>query len=74
MQLAVVLWGAYTVRYGNLSILEQAGFILSVGMSSGILGINVAHELAHRVNEKSEPMLSNMNRFGNGIRGIRATG
>jgi len=58
IQLAVVFWGADIVSNGGLSSVEKIGFILSVGISSGVLGINVAHELAHRVNEKAEPSLS----------------
>ncbi|MDA3896776.1 MAG: alkane 1-monooxygenase [Desulfobacteraceae bacterium] len=58
IQLAVVFWGAYVVSYGNLSALELVGFILSIGISSDILGLSAAHELAHRINGKFEPMLS----------------
>ena len=58
LQLAVVGAGAYIIGRGGLSLLEFAGLTVSVGMSSGILGINVAHELTHRVNEKFEPYLS----------------
>lgn len=58
IQVGLVIWGAYVVIHGNLSIAEEIGFILSVGISSGVLGINVAHELAHRVNERVEPFLS----------------
>jgi len=57
LQAAVVFCGAYVVSRGILSPLETAGFTVSVGISSGILGINVAHELVHRVNEKFEPVL-----------------
>lgn len=58
IQLAVFFWGAYVVCYDNLSTLELVGFILSIGISSDILGLSAAHELAHRINEKFEPMLS----------------
>lgn len=58
IQVAIVFWGAHVVCRGDLSFIETIGFVFSVGVSSGILGINVAHELAHRVNGKLEPLLS----------------
>ena len=58
IQLAMIFWGAYVVSYGNLSALELVGFILSVGISSDILGLSAAHELAHRINGKFEPICS----------------
>ena len=58
VQLAVVLWGAYVVSFKDLSALELIGFIFSVGISSNVLGLSAAHELAHRVNEKTELTLS----------------
>jgi alkane 1-monooxygenase len=57
-QVIMVLWGAHVVSNGSLNTLEMMGFILSMGVSSGVMGINVAHELAHRVNTKMEPVLS----------------
>ena len=54
----MVLWGAYVVTYGALSPLETVGFVISVGLCSGAIGINVAHELAHRVNHPFEPLLA----------------
>ena len=58
IQLAMLFWGAYVVCYGDLSALELVGFILSIGISSDVLGLSAAHELAHRINGKFEPMLS----------------
>jgi len=58
IQIVVVLWGAYVVSYGELSAFELFGLILSVGISSNILGLSAAHDLAHRVNGKFEPLLS----------------
>jgi alkane 1-monooxygenase len=60
VQIGLVFWGAYIVASGNLSFVETIGFYLSMGTSSGVLGINVAHELAHRVNSKLEPFLSRL--------------
>jgi alkane 1-monooxygenase len=36
------------ISQGSLSTLETIGLVLSMGMASGILGINAAHELGHR--------------------------
>jgi alkane 1-monooxygenase len=46
------------VSFGGLSPLEIIGLILSIGVSSNVLGLSAAHELAHRINVKFEPMLS----------------
>ena len=58
LQVAVVFWGAWVVSSGALSPLEMAGFIVSMGISSGVMGINVAHELTHRVNGRFETALA----------------
>jgi alkane 1-monooxygenase len=58
LQIIIVFWGAWVVGRGMLSPLELAGFTLSMGISSGVMGINVAHELTHRVNGRLEPALS----------------
>ncbi|RJP78165.1 MAG: alkane 1-monooxygenase [Desulfobacteraceae bacterium] len=60
VQMGLVFWGAYVVTYEELTFLECCGFVFSMGTSSGVLGINVAHELAHRVNTKLEPGLSRL--------------
>lgn len=58
VQIALVFWGGFAVTHGGLTPLESAGFIFSMGVSSGIMGINVSHELQHRVNNGFEPLLS----------------
>jgi len=58
VHLIVIFWGAYVFCYGDLSLMEQIGVILSVGISSDILGLSAAHEMAHRVNGKIEVTLS----------------
>jgi alkane 1-monooxygenase len=58
LQPAMVLWGAYAVTRGTLTTLELVGFTIAMGFSSGIMGINVSHELQHRVNQRLEPFLS----------------
>ncbi|HQJ07711.1 MAG TPA: alkane 1-monooxygenase [Deltaproteobacteria bacterium] len=60
LQIALVLWGAFVVTYEVLWPIEFAGFITSMGISSGIMGINVSHELQHRVNNSFEPFLSRL--------------
>lgn len=60
LQVAMVLWGAYAVSRGSMSSTEMVGFAVSMGFSSGIMGINVSHELQHRVNYKLEPFLSRL--------------
>jgi alkane 1-monooxygenase len=58
LQVGMVVWGAYVVSESALSHLETIGFIISIGVSSGVMGINVSHELQHRVNLKAEPILA----------------
>lgn len=48
IQVAIIIWGAYVVCYIPLSTLELIGFIFSVGIMSGGIGITAAHELCHR--------------------------
>ncbi len=57
VQVLLVVWGAYVVSHRTLGAVELTGFTLSVGISSGALGINVSHELIHRVNNRFEPFL-----------------
>ena len=39
---------------------EFLGLAVSMGVSSGVMGINISHELAHRVDNKLEPFLSKL--------------
>ena len=57
-----ILWGCvgymlYLVGAGGLATYEIVGLTLSVGILSGSLGINVAHELGHRT-RKYEQVLA----------------
>jgi alkane 1-monooxygenase len=45
---ALVVWGASVIAGGHLSALETVGLVFGIGLSSGALGINVAHELVHK--------------------------
>jgi alkane 1-monooxygenase len=57
-QVVMVFWGAAMVARGGTNLFEVIGFTVSMGTSSGVMGINVAHELQHRVNNRFEPLLS----------------
>ncbi len=48
VQLTLMLWGAAVVASGRLTIAEAVGLTLSIGISGGVIGINVSHELIHR--------------------------
>jgi alkane 1-monooxygenase len=48
MQITVLLWGAATVTNPSASVIETLGATIAAGVSGGVIGINVAHELIHR--------------------------
>lgn len=48
VQLALVVWGAWVVSTQSYSGLEWIGFTLSVALTTGGIGITVAHELGHK--------------------------
>lgn len=50
MQLALVIWGAIVVSRGSLSVAETAGLILSIGITTGVVGVTISHELCHQTN------------------------
>ncbi len=60
LQVAFVLWAAYVITHQPFRFVEMLGFVLSVGITSGAMGINVSHELVHRVNNRYEPFLGRM--------------
>ena len=47
-QLAFVIWGAWVVSTNELTIFEWITFIIAVSLSTGGIGITVAHELGHK--------------------------
>ncbi len=57
-QLALVLWGAWVVGGSGNGFIEALGLTVAVGVSSGIMGINVSHELQHRIDSGLEIFLS----------------
>jgi alkane 1-monooxygenase len=54
---SLIAYILYALTTRNLSVGEQIGMIISVGITIGSNGINVAHELGHRDN-KFEQLLS----------------
>ncbi len=48
VQFGLLFWGAAVFSGGALSVVEKAGFVLSMGITTGGLGITIAHELAHK--------------------------
>jgi alkane 1-monooxygenase len=48
LQVVMVVWGGYVADHWSLSVEELIGFTLSMGICSAVMGITVAHELAHR--------------------------
>jgi alkane 1-monooxygenase len=60
VQIGLVVWGAEVISGGTTGWIESIGLTVSVGISSGILGINASHELQHRVNHPAEIWLSRL--------------
>lgn len=48
VQMALLLWGAWYITRPAASPLEVVGIGVAVGISGGVIGITVAHELIHR--------------------------
>jgi len=49
VQIVLILFGLWATSTLHLSLVEIVGVTLSIGLSSGALGITVAHELMHRL-------------------------
>lgn len=60
LQLFIIGWGFYVIATHKVTTWELIGLSISTGTCSGIMGINVSHELAHRVNNRMEPFLSKL--------------
>ncbi|MBU2489238.1 MAG: alkane 1-monooxygenase [Proteobacteria bacterium] len=58
IQVGMVFWGGHVISSGQLPFWPALGLTLSIGVSSGVIGINVSHELLHRVNSRFEQFLS----------------
>jgi alkane 1-monooxygenase len=48
IQLALLIWAARVAALGHHAPEEFAGFTLSVGLTTGCIGVTFAHELLHR--------------------------
>ncbi|SHI66853.1 alkane 1-monooxygenase [Desulfatibacillum alkenivorans DSM 16219] len=57
VQVGLVFWGAWAFTHGSLNWWDRLVFAYGVGLSSGIMGINLSHELIHKVNNRVEPLL-----------------
>ena len=57
LQWSMIILFLFTIQDPTLTALEIIGRTLSLGVGCGALGINVAHELGHRVN-KSEQLMA----------------
>ncbi|MGH9313110.1 MAG: alkane 1-monooxygenase [Vicinamibacterales bacterium] len=47
-QLALIVWGLERVASGTMTPVETVGTALSIGLTSGAIGMTFAHELIHR--------------------------
>jgi alkane 1-monooxygenase len=57
VQLALVTWAAYEFTRPGIPALYKAGLVLSVGITTGAMGITIAHELIHRHDNSFERTL-----------------
>jgi len=53
VQVTLMLWGVHLFSTSPMSLIERIGLVFSVGISGGALGINVSHELVHRINNNN---------------------
>jgi len=59
-QFVFLCWSCWAVSVWNLTTLEFVLFSTSVGFVTGILGINIAHELIHKTNSPVEVLLGKL--------------
>ena len=57
LQYVLLITFLFSLQEDGLSTFDKAGRIISMGLLCGVFGINVAHELGHRVN-KTEQLLA----------------
>lgn len=50
IQYLLLIYFLNILKYSEIQTYELVGLVLSMGLSCGVLGINVAHELGHRTN------------------------
>ena len=56
LQYVLLLTFLFSLQQDDLSTVDKAGRIISMGLLCGVFGINVAHELGHRVNKTEQLM------------------
>ena len=56
IQYGMLIYFLFLVTYVDLTTMELIGKTISMGIACGILGINVAHELGHRVTKYEQQM------------------
>jgi len=54
IQLSLMIWGAWMVTSTNLPMFDIIGLTISIGLSGGVIGINIAHELVHRPSRQEQ--------------------
>jgi len=59
LQVGFVIWAVYAVATKSMAFYELVGFVVSVGICTGGIGITVAHELGHK-NTKWEQFLAKL--------------
>lgn len=60
IQYGLLVYFLYLVAYVDLTSIELTGKTISMGISCGILGINVAHELGHRTNKYEQGLAKSL--------------
>lgn len=56
IQYGMVLLFVYTMQQTDMAMFERIGKIIAMSISCGVIGINVAHELGHRINKSEQAM------------------
>lgn len=56
LQYVLLISFLFSLQQDDLSTVDKAGRIISMGLLCGVFGINVAHELGHRVNKTEQLM------------------
>jgi alkane 1-monooxygenase len=56
LQYVLLLTFLFSLQQDDLGTVDKAGRIISMGLLCGVFGINVAHELGHRVNKTEQLM------------------
>ena len=59
IQFFLVILFCYKITVNDYNVLELTGLISALGVSCGVIGINVAHELGHRT-KKSEQIMAKL--------------